>query len=230
MPDLIEFTSEITVVVNEQMGSDRNICNAARASTLGEEAEAMVRSAERDEGLIKFLMKNKHGSPFEMGAIQFIVTAPTFVWWNHVRHRIGVSYNIESSRYRALRPLFWRAEHARTQVGKPGAYRMDRGTDEQTEGMHGAKALACFTAWGEYQRQIEAGIALEQAMEVLPMSTMISAYVQFNPRSLMHFLELRHAEEARGEIQTLASHYAHAMHQHWPVTYEAFRNFGQVCP
>ena len=224
---MIEYTSDITAVVTNQMGTDRDICNAARVSTLGAGAEEAKDTG--DVKLIEYLMKNKHGSPFEHGAITFIVTAPIFVFWDHVRHRIGVSYNIESSRYRELQPLFYRASEARTQTGKPGHYVMTPGTPEQTQAMHSAKEVANTFAWNSYQAQLKAGIAREQAMEVLPMNTVISAYVTFNPRSLMKFLELR-LGPARQEMQMLAHAYMDRAFHFWPHTFDTFETGGLIAP
>lgn len=225
----IEYTSELPVSLKDSMGSDRMICNAARVSTLGDKADEAVKAIEADEKLIRYLMSNKHGSPFEHGAMTFVVTAPIFVFWDHVRHRIGVSYNIESSRYRELKPHFFRAEDSRTQAGKPGHYVMTQGTDQQTNTMRIAKHDANARAWEAYQVQLDAGIAREQAMEVLPMNTVISAYVTFNPRSLMKFLELR-LGPAREEMQRLAHGYAEHFAKIWPATHAAFEAAGRIAP
>lgn len=225
----IEYTSYLPIMKRQQAGDDRMICDAARVSTLGEEADEVVKTIENNEQLIRYLMRSKHGSPFEHGLITFIVTAPIFVFWDHVRHRIGVSYNIESSRYRELQPKFFRAEHSRTQSGKPGQYVMTQGTDEQTDIMHEAKGVANLRAWEAYRLQLQAGIAREQAMEVLPMNTVISAYVTFNPRSLMKFLELR-LGPAREEMQRVARSYAEFFERFWPATYKAFEEFGRIAP
>lgn len=225
----IEYTSAIRVRRKQQMGNDKVICDAARVSTLGDEADEAVKSIEDNNKLISFLMREKHGSPFEHGAITFIVTAPIFVFWDHVRHRIGVSYNIESSRYRNLRPVFYRAAQARVQHGKPGHYRMSPGTEEQTRQMYESKGVANLVAWKAYTDQLAAGIAREQAMEVLPMNTVISAYVTFNPRSLMNFLELR-LGPAREELQDLAKLYGNQLSYYWPTTYAAFTAAGNIAP
>lgn len=221
----MEFTSAITASVVQSVGSDRVICMAARVSTLGQETV----SNEQDAGLIKYLMKNKHGSPFEQGSITFLVTAPIFVFWDHVRHRIGVSYNVESSRYRELKPVFFLADRSRTQTGKPGAYVYEPGRFELDVVMGEATTSVCEQAWHNYQWMLDEGIAREQAMQVLPMNTVISAYVTFNPRSLMNFLELR-LGPAREEMQRLAKEYQKALALYWPMTHDAFVEAGRVAP
>lgn len=223
------FTRALYVDVKQQVGSDRMICDAARVSTLGEDAEAKVRTIDQDAGLIRYLMKNKHGSPFEHGSITFIVTAPIFVFWDHVRHRIGVSYNIESSRYRDLEPRFFIETSSRVQTGKPGHYTMSPGTPEQDELMMDEQMNACHRTWDAYQAQLAKGIAREQAMQILPMNTIISAYVTFNPRSLMKFLELR-LGPARLELQRLANMYAAGFEHYWTATHAAFEAAGRIAP
>jgi thymidylate synthase (FAD) len=223
------YTSKLTVVEKQFVGSDAAICDAARVSTLGDEADDYVRNETADAKLLRYLMNNKHGSPFEHGSITYIVTAPIFVFWDHVRHRIGVSYNIESSRYRELSPTFFVADAARTQTGRPGHYVMSEGSPEQTILMREANDWATSMSWRAYQTQLDAGIAREQAMQVLPMNTVITAYVTFNPRSLMNFLELR-LGPARKEMQQIAAEYLILAMPHWPETLTAFGENGRVAP
>ena len=99
----IEFTSSMSVELVELAGSDQGICRAARVSTLGVDSYNTDESA----GLIKFLLTNRHGSPFEHGMFTFRISAPIFVWREFMRHRIGFSYNEESGRYKKLEPKFY---------------------------------------------------------------------------------------------------------------------------
>lgn len=224
---MVSFTSDLPVSLKQQVGNDRMICDAARVSTIG--AEEREFTPERDAGLIRYLMRSKHGSPFEHGSLTFIVTAPLFVFWDHVRHRIGVSYNLESSRYRKLEPVFFRAETSRVQSGKPGHYVMAPGSAEQTALMWAARERVAEVAWSAYVEQLDAGIAREQAMEVLPVDVVFTAYVTMNPRSLMNFLELR-LGPAREEMQRVAASYAEIFAEYWPETHAAFEEFGRVAP
>ena len=88
---------------------------------------------ERDAGLIRFLMRERHGSPFEHGYFRFLVKAPLFVVREHHRHRAGHSYNEWSGRYSKMEPEFYVPENVRTQVGKPGAYTFEPVDDETRE-------------------------------------------------------------------------------------------------
>jgi thymidylate synthase (FAD) len=230
----ISFTSDIVAAVTQSVGSDASICDAARVSTLGQgvlgdPSASPARDHERDEKLIRYLMTSKHGSPFEHGSITFVVNAPILVWWDHVRHRIGTSYNIESSRYRQLQPVFYVHKTSRTQAGKPGAYTMTEGSPEQTDLLHQHRQRQCQAAWEAYVDLLAEGIAREQAMEILPMCTVITGYVTFNPRSLMNFLELR-LGPAREEMQILARAYMHHFELQWPITTKAFRENGLLAP
>lgn len=227
--DEIRTTNAIEVSVRQWVGDDRMICDAARVSTLGDQADAVIKTITENAKLVGYLLREKHGSPFEHGLITFVVTAPIFVFWDHVRHRIGVSFNIESSRYRELQPLFYIADEARTQSGKPGHYVMHPGTDEQSAVMRACNEHAMLAAWKAYRHQLDLGIAREQAMQVLPMSTVISGYVTFNPRSLMKFLELR-LGPARQELQDLAALYMTHFAQHWPAALDAFETNGRIAP
>src|ERR1700732_4314125 len=76
----------------------------------------------RDADLLRFLIRENHGSPFEHGSFRFIVKAPIFVVREHHRHRAGHSYNEWSGRYSKLEAEFYVPDFVRTQVGKPGAY------------------------------------------------------------------------------------------------------------
>lgn len=222
----IEFTSDIIVDLIDSMGSDVSIAQAARVST---QRDTLYYDMQTNAKLINYLMKNKHGSPFEHGTMTFRVTAPIFVFWDHVRHRIGVSYNIESSRYSELKPVFYVPSAARTQTGKPGHYIMSEGSEEQTSVMDQAIRTSCHYAYKKYRDMIDVGISREIAMSVLPMNTVISGYVTFNPRSLMKFLELRN-EHARLEMQIVAEGYVTRFERLFPATAQAFQDNGRICP
>src|SRR5690349_2531624 len=143
----ITFTSHIDVSLVKWCGRDGDIINAARVSTQG--SDAMMGGASA--GLIDYLMKNRHGSPFEHGLMTFMVTAPIFVWREHHRHRVGFSYNEESGRYKQLEPVFYVPEKAREQVGKPGHYVItDTEDNSLTLTMRNAIDHACETSYRAY--------------------------------------------------------------------------------
>ncbi|MCX8526575.1 MAG: FAD-dependent thymidylate synthase, partial [Candidatus Nanopelagicales bacterium] len=130
--DEVSFRDDVTVELVRASASDADVIFAARVSTAGEQSlEDVNGDAERSTGLINYLMRERHGSPFEHNSLTFFVRAPIFVWREHMRHRIA-SYNEESGRYRQLEPVFYvpARERAIQQVGKTGAYEFLPGTPE----------------------------------------------------------------------------------------------------
>ncbi len=218
------FSSEITAEVIDQSGDDSLLCRAARVSTGRDGIEV---DEEKDAGLLRYLIKNKHHSPLEHGHITFRVHVPIFVMREHMRHRVGISYNEESARYRQLEKKFYMPTFTRTQVGKPGHYLI---TDDTSVGQNEAKAAhfyaACATAYNAYENMLNAGQAREVARMVLPVNIYTSCYVTFNPRSLMNFVSLRASEEAQYEIRLLAGQYLLGLEKYWPVTTQIFRDQG----
>ena len=239
----IEFRSDVTVELVRSSAQDADVLFAARVSTQGEQTleSAKVADAEiekRDKGLINYLMRDRHGSPFEHNSMTFYVQAPIFVFREFMRHRIA-SYNEESGRYRELRPVFYvpGPERKLIQVGKPGAYEFEDGTAEQTALVEQETMAVTRAAYDSYQRMLEAGVAREVARIVLPLNIYSSMYVTMNARSLMNFLSLRTKREGthfpsfpQREIEMVAE----KMEEEWaklmPLSYETFNENGRVAP
>jgi len=129
----LRFRSDMTVELVKHCASDSDVVWAARVSTVGEQSFEDQRSAEQSQGLINYLMRDRHGSPFEHSSMTFLVTAPIFVFREFHRHRVGWSYNDESGRYRELAPVFYTpaADRKLIQQGRPGKYHFVEGTPEQ---------------------------------------------------------------------------------------------------
>src|SRR5215210_1783700 len=117
------------VALDGALASDLAVVNGARVSF----NQASDEMGEKDAGLIRFLMREKHGSPFEHGYFRFVVKAPLFVVREHHRHRAGHSYNEWSGRYSKMEPEFYVPAFVRTQVGKPGAYSFEPVSSETAE-------------------------------------------------------------------------------------------------
>jgi len=231
----ITLSSNSTVQLLDSMGDDQAICRAARVSVMG---AASVDTGEA-AGLIGYLMKHRHGSPFEHGAMTFLIEAPIFVWREFMRHRIGFSYNETSGRYKELDPTFYVPGAGRGLVNEATSARpsMVAGTLAQQALVREAHASAYRSAWVEYQGMLEAGIAKEVARSVLPVGIFSSAYVTCNPRSLMAFLSLRtHDPEAafvsypQAEIQDVAKLMEAAFAARFPLSHRAFCDNGRVSP
>jgi len=241
-PQQIQFRSDVTVELVRASAHDSDVLFAARVSTQGEKtldaAASGVDATARDRGLINYLMRDRHGSPFEHNSMTFYVQAPIFVFREFMRHRIA-SYNEESGRYRELNPVFYvpGSDRNLVQVGKPGAYDFLPGTPDQTTLVEAEVRAVCEAAYASYQRMLDAGIAREVARVVLPVTIYSSMYVTMNARSLMNFLSLRTKREGttfpsfpQREIEMVAEQMEHHFAALMPLTYETFDANGRVAP
>lgn len=235
----LTFRSDMTVELIKASASDADVIWAARVSTAGEQSLDDVGSdPERSKGLINYLARERHGSPFEHTSMTFFISAPILVFREFMRHRIA-SYNEESGRYRELRPVFYipAPDRKLVQVGKTGAYEFVDGTKEQYDIMVAAMKRSYAESYAAYQEMLEAGIAREVARATLPVGLYSSMYVTMNARALMNFLSLRTKRDGshfpsypQREIEIVAEQ----MEKHWaqlmPVTYAAFNSGGRVAP
>lgn len=235
----IVFRDDMTVELVKSSASDADVIWAARVSTAGETTlEKVGESSERDAGLINYLARERHGSPFEHTSMTFFVSAPIFVFREFMRHRIA-SYNEESGRYRELRPVFYipNADRKLVQVGKTGAYTFVDGTPEQLAITVNAIKETCTLAYENYQKILASGVAREVARAVLPVTLYSSMYVTMNARALMNFLSLRTSSEGshfpsypQREIEMVAEKMEKHFAQLMPMTYGAFQKSGRIAP
>lgn len=232
----MEFTSEINVELIQSVGSDQMIAAAARVST-GQDLGTF--SEQDDDGfLIGYLMKNRHGSPFEHGSMTFRVDAPIFVFREWQRHRMA-SYNEVSGRYKKLEPKFYVYPEGRPLVqGGSGAHpKLIQGTESQLAMVNGSIRGASIKAWREYEHMLELGVANEVARAVLPVGTYSSMYVTMNPRAIMNFLSLRVDHEDNSfntkpqwEIQQAAEKVEALFKHEYPQTGYHWHSNGRVAP
>ena len=238
----VSFRSDVTVQLVRANASDADVLFAARVSTQGEQtleaAHDVNLDTSRSAGLINYLMRDRHGSPFEHNSMTFYVQAPIFVFREFMRHRIA-SYNEESGRYRELRGVFYvpGADRNLLQVGKPGAYDFLPGSPEQTALVSDEVRAVCTEAFASYQRMLDAGIAREVARIVLPLTIYSSMYVTMNARALMNFLSLRTKREGthfpsypQREIEMVAEKMEVSFAELMPLTYSSFNGNGRVTP
>jgi thymidylate synthase (FAD) len=217
-----------TVELVSAHANDNMVCDAARVSTGA--AQKFGTLDKKDVGLIKFLMREKHGTPFEHNYFQFRVRAPIFVMREWHRHRVGVSINEESGRYSELKnEVYWPA-HVHTQSGKPGAYRY-----EEMGAITSGKMQEHFIAHHSYchkvyQLLLANGVSRQEARLVLPVAQYSTMMWSCNARSLMNFLSLRCAETAQWEIRQYALAMETMFHEVMPVTACAFGDSGRIAP
>ena len=235
----VRFRSDVTVELVKHAASDADVLWAARVSTKGDQSlEEVEADPGRSAGLINFMMRDRHGTPFEHSSMTFYVRAPIFVFREFMRHRT-FSYNEESGRYRRLEPEFYVPGPGRklVQQGKPGAYEFTDGTPAQYKLVDETVRESCRTAYAAYLEMLDAGVAREVARTVLPVGIYSSMYATCNARALMNFLSLRRRSEAstfpsfpQQEIEMVAE----LMEAEWarlmPLTHAAFERNGRVCP
>ncbi|MFI5877563.1 FAD-dependent thymidylate synthase [Streptomyces sp. NPDC051445] len=228
--------SDVTVKCVNVSATDAMVTKAARVSTIGRNSAADSLPTER---LINFLMRDRHGSPFEHTSFTFLVEAPIFVAREHMRHRAGWSYNEESGRYKELGGTFYVPSRDRplVQVGKPGAYTFVDGGDAYFARMASNMMQTYREAYASYEDMLRGGIAREVARMVLPVGIFTSYYATCNARSLMHFLSLRTIHEGskfpsfpQREIEMVAEKLEKEFALSMPHTYEAFQKNGRVAP
>lgn len=232
---MIEVRSDVTVKLIDSMASDLAVMRSARVSTTNKVMG--VDDLVKGQGLINYLMRDRHGSPFEHNAFTFFVEAPLFVFREFQRHRIA-SYNEESGRYKELKPVFYVPDNDRNllQVGKPGAYTFEPGTPAQKLSATSNIIDNSHLAYQRYQEMLNEGIAREVARMVLPLNIYSSMYVTINARSLMNFISLRSLDQGtypsfpQVEISWVAEKMEASFKSKMPITHEAFVRNGRVAP
>jgi thymidylate synthase (FAD) len=231
---------DVTVELVRSSAQDADVLFAARVSTLGEQSlEELGKDPERSQGLINYLMRDRHGTPFEHNSMTFFISAPIFVFREFQRHRVGFSYNEESGRYRELLPVFYvpGPDRMLVQRGRPGKYEFFDGSAEQHEVVAETMEASYRQAYAAYRKMLAAGIAREVARAVLPVGLFSSMYATCNARSLMAFLSLRTKDERatvpsfpQREIEMVAERMEALWAARMPLTHAAFNANGRVGP
>ncbi len=216
------------VALEAVCADDLSVVNAARVSF----NKYHMQMEEGDEQLIRFLLQNRHGTPFEQNFFRFRIKAPIFVFREWHRHRIGISINEWSARYSELKDDFYVpiVENVRTQVGKPGHY-----VYQKLEAIKAAlfvKALSGFSkaAFRLYMWALKLGVAKEQARFFLPVNIYSEMYWCCNARSLMNFLSLRNSDKAMFEIREYAKVLEEIFQEHMPITHANFIANNRITP
>lgn len=209
------------------MADDLSVVNSARVS-FGKKND---RLSEKDKGLIGFLMRERHGTPFEHNSFRFHVQCPIFVAREWFRHRIG-SFNEFSARYSEVPNEFFVPEpsEVRTQVGKPGSYSFEKVSDAVAIETCNIINSINERAYEAYTHLLSRGVAKELARTVLPVGMFTQFYWTVNARSLMNFLSLRTHETAQEDIRWYALEVEKRFADVMPVTYQAWLDNSKVAP
>ncbi len=204
-------------------GTELDVVNAARVSLA---AHHDVFDGSRDAGLISYLARHNHSSPFEHVTMSFRVKAPIFVARQWMRHR-WASYNEVSARYTEVAdqyytPKCWRKQSkSNRQVGDLPFKDDDLACDYE---------VCVEDAFETYRRLLAAGVCREQARAVLPVACYTEFYFSCNLLALVNFLRLRLAEDAQWEIRQYAEEIVEATKDLFPHSYKAWGILKQVLP
>lgn len=233
----LTFLTKPTVSLINFMGGDASVVRSARVSV---EGDNNVNSLdEKGLGLINYLMREKHGSPFEHNAMTFFVKAPIFVFREFHRHRVGFSYNEMSGRYTKLEPEFFvpGPERPLVNVGTSARPEMAPGSEEDYLVTRSVLEQSAKDAWARYEVLLARGVAKEVAREVLPVNIASQMFVTCNARSLMNFLSLRthepeaaHVSRPQYEIEQVAREMEAYFATAFPGTHACFDKHGRVAP
>lgn len=188
------------------LGDDYRILQSARISTGG----VAAKGDKQDRGLIRYLYKNQHMSPFEMVVLTFKMKAPNFVMKQILRHRT-FSFNEYSQRYSKVKddyyvPKEWRLQGVSNHQGSGEPM-----SDLRVELTEDYDATV-EDALSNYNRMLNNGVAKEMARMVLPSSMYTEFYFTVDLRNLLHFLELRMHEHAQFEIREFANGISRILH------------------
>lgn len=227
MPEQITVHDHGFVRLDGVLADDLSVVNSARVS-FGRRKEELD---DADTGLIGFLMRERHGTPFEHNSFRFHVRCPIFIAREWMRHRVG-SFNEFSGRYAEIPAVAYlpAGDYWRTQVGKPGGYSFEALDYSMAETLAGDMQSLYRKAFDTYRGLLNYGVAKEIARLVLPVGTYTEFYWTVNARSLMNFLSLRTHDTAMREIRDYAaaveSFFADAM----PITYRCWLDGNRVAP
>jgi len=210
------------VRVVDYMGCDESIVQAARVS-YGKGTKKL----NEDRGLIRYLLRHDHTTPFEMAEIKLHLRVPMDCWRQWIRHRTA-SINEYSTRYslaieasQRTAPGEWRQQSKDNKQGSEGFLEIGLGTQlsQQEQELQGLARRV-------YNERVEKGIAREQARKDLPLSTYTEAYWKIDLHNLLHFLLLRMHHHAQFEIRSYANVIGHEVVRRWcPTVWEAFIDY-----
>jgi len=205
--------TKIEVTYVDHMGSDLSVVNAARVS-FGKKHEEFQ---AKDAGLIKYLAKHKHLSPFGHAFASFHVKAPVFVARQLVKHKF-LRWNEISRRYVDDEPEFytpdvWRGKSADKKQGSEGVSQPPLWID-----------LTMNQVLDLYDQMIHDGVAPEQARMVLPQSMMTEWYWSGSLDALADMCRLRCAGDTQYESRVVADQINEEMQKLFPVAWKALTN------
>jgi thymidylate synthase (FAD) len=206
----------------DYLGDDSRIVEAARVSYA-----AGTKSYRQDRGLIRYLMRNEHTSPFEQVVFTFHIKVPVFVARQWVRHRTG-RLNEISGRYSIMKEEFYlpgEEDIAMQSSDNKQGRETTPVSPDQARQVHDILNSGRRETWDRYKQLLDMGIAREIARIDLPLSLYTEWYWQMDLHNLFHFLKLRLDPHAQKEIRAYAEVILGIVEQVCPLASEAFRDF-----
>lgn len=207
----------------DHMGDDSSIVSAARVSY-----GKGTKTVNQDRGLIRYLMRNRHTTPFEMVQLKFLVKCPIFVARQWLRHR-SFSYNEYSGRYSIMSDDFYTPEEKRIQTQSKTN---KQGTDDDGEFSLSTQMMMKIkmkesqeSALKEYHNYLDINMSREIARNNLPVSNYTEFYMSGNLHNLFHFLKLRIDSHAQYEIRVYADAIYEIIKPMFPMACEAFEDY-----
>jgi len=181
-----------------------------------------TKTTRGDRGLIRYLLRHWHTTPFEMVEFKFHIKMPIYIARQHMRHRTA-SINELSARYSVVPKEYFEPDVLRgqSQVNHQGS----EGVVEITEAQRQRVSRHLNEAFGVYDDLLEGGCCREQARGVLPQSTYTEFYWKINLHNLLHYLQLRMEPGAQKEIRDYANAIYELVEPLAPITMEAFKDF-----
>lgn len=204
------------------MGDDNSIVQAARVSY-----GAGTKTVNEDRGLIRYLMRHKHTTPFEMVEFKFHIKLPIFIARQWIRHRTA-NVNEYSGRYSIMKDDFYLPDldqiRLQSTMNKQGRADEPMETNKAKEIRNSMKKLQ-DNLYNEYENLLEKDFARELARINLPLSNYTEWYWKIDLHNLFHFLRLRIDDHAQYEIRVYGEAMAEIVKQIVPLAWEAFNDY-----
>ena len=218
--DFVEVLDYGYIKLVDVMGSDRDICTAARVSY----HETSTKKVNEDKGLIDHLLRHRHTSPFEMGEMKFEIKLPIFVERQWVRHRT-CSMNEMSGRYSEMPEEFYvpeaEAVRAQSKTNKQGR---EGKLDTEAVSLYREACKENTMVFEQYREDLGRGVARELARVNLPLGTYTKKVWKMDLHNLFHFLKLRTDSHAQWEIQLYAREIEKFVKANFPWSYASWKN------
>ena len=215
------------VRLDDAMADDLSVVNAARVSFARRREEV----DDADAGLIRFLMRDRHGTPFEHNSFRFHIRCPIFVAREWFRHGSAPSTSSRcATPRRRTTSTSPRPRTCAARSGKPGSYSFEPVDPELAERTREELKTVYDLAYATYTRLVEEGVARELARSALPVGAYTEFYWTVNARALMNFVSLRAADTAQHEIRLYAEAVERFLAERMPITYEAFAANSRTAP